>query len=299
MSARASGVRIWLQLFRAPNLFTVPGDPLAGYLVANSGFVDWRLPVVIFASLCFYAAGLLMNDLADVAEDRLERPTRPLPSGAAAPGTVRLVLWSLNAMGLAALAGTAQPAAFIAGLAVVAGVWSYNRVTKRIPVLGALNMGACRAGSVLIGAFAGPLVTWQMGLIPAAMIGLYIAAVTHLARYETHPRVPVIARLLPFVALLLTVPKVVSYALLAPAKSSAAVLLGAAGVWVLWLAICMFKRPAPFLPPLIGAHIRVLLVLQAAICWFADPWEIGPWAAAVLLAMWPISTLVSRRFYAS
>src|SRR5882724_1410928 len=82
-TAPASHWRTWLQLLRAPNLFTVPGDPLAGFLLATGGHLDHRLPMVIVASLCFYSHGLLLNDLADIREDRRERPTRPLPSRAA------------------------------------------------------------------------------------------------------------------------------------------------------------------------------------------------------------------------
>src|SRR6266567_8976267 len=90
MSASAKW-RAWLQLLRAPNLFTVPGDPLAGFLLATAGRPDIRLVFAITASLCFYCHGLLLNDLADLAEDRRDRPNRPLPSGAASPGAVRMV----------------------------------------------------------------------------------------------------------------------------------------------------------------------------------------------------------------
>ncbi|MEA3189035.1 MAG: hypothetical protein QOD99_2865, partial [Chthoniobacter sp.] len=75
----APRLRTWLQLFRAPNLFTVPGDPLAGYLLVVRGSFNGAVLPAIGASICFYAAGLLMNDLADFAEDRRERPERPLP----------------------------------------------------------------------------------------------------------------------------------------------------------------------------------------------------------------------------
>ena len=78
---RPSKFRTWLQLFRAPNLFTAPGDPLAGYLLANFGAgIDGTLPLVIIACLLFYGAGLLLNDFADLEEDRRDRPSRPLPS---------------------------------------------------------------------------------------------------------------------------------------------------------------------------------------------------------------------------
>ena len=75
-------LRAWLQLFRVPNLLTVPGDPLAGFLIAAGGRLDSRAACAVVASLAFYAAGLAMNDLADFAEDTRERPKRPLPSGA-------------------------------------------------------------------------------------------------------------------------------------------------------------------------------------------------------------------------
>src|SRR5436190_7298805 len=134
-------LRTWLQLFRAPNLFTVPGDPLCGYLLANSSVYGWDLLLPICASLFFYGAGLLMNDLADEDEDRRERPNRPLPSGAASRTAVRAALWALNLAGLGLLALSWHRDAMIFGVMLVVAVWLYNRVTKGWPVVGALNMG--------------------------------------------------------------------------------------------------------------------------------------------------------------
>jgi hypothetical protein len=31
---KADGIKSWIQLLRVPNLFTVPGDPLAGFCLA-------------------------------------------------------------------------------------------------------------------------------------------------------------------------------------------------------------------------------------------------------------------------
>lgn len=292
-------LRTWLQLFRAPNLFTVPGDPLAGYLFANSGVNSWDLLLPIFASLCFYGAGLLMNDLADLVEDRRDRPDRPLPSGAISAPKVRLVMWSLNGVGLAACILTDRHAVFQVGLGLVVSVWLYNRVTKGWPIVGALNMGLCRGLSVMLGACSGPLAVGQLGMLPAITIGLYIAAVTNLARHETRPRVPVAARLLPSVALIFGSIGGALNALWAPAKVPSLVILLLAIVMVVALAGRMFRSPAPALPPIIGAHIRLLLPLQAAMSYMAAPWDLGPPSAAVLLACWPLSSLVSRRFYAS
>lgn len=294
-------LRTWLQLLRAPNLFTVPGDPLAGFLFSNMGEINGTLVLVMVASLCFYGAGLLHNDLADEAEDRRERPQRPLPSGAATRGSVRAAMCALNAAGLLVLYFTDHPVvALKVGGALVIVVWLYNRVTKGWPVIGALNMGACRGLSVMLGAFTGPVpFPIDLGLPVAMIFTLYIAAVTNLARHETRPHVPILARLLPILPVTLGALALSKFALFSPAKVPAVAIFGLAVASTAWLLVKMFRSPAPPLPPLIGAHIRVLLPLQAAVCYSADPWAAGRIAAIVLLACWPLSREVSRRFYAS
>ena len=207
---------------------------------------------------------------------------------------------TLNTAGLAALWFTGSLSAVEVGLALVAAVWLYNRVTKHWPVIGALNMGACRGLSVALGALVGPIPHLQpLGFFIAILFALYIAAVTNLARHETRERVPVLARLLPLVPATLCALPGIGVALQAPARMPAmlifALIVGNAG----WLAVKMFRRPAPPLPPMIGAHIRLLLPMQAAFCFLAEPWGSGRVAAITLLACWPLSRMVSRRFYAS
>src|SRR3954468_372622 len=151
MRSNPSAVRVWLQLFRAPNLFTVPGDPLVGFLLANGSDVDRSVVFAIIASLCFYAAGLLMNDLADEAEDLRERPSRPLPSRAVGRRSVWMVMALLCVAGFGALAAGRQPAVLAAGGGLLAAIALYNWVTKGWPVIGAINMGLCRSFSLMLG----------------------------------------------------------------------------------------------------------------------------------------------------
>ena len=70
-------LRAWLALLRPPNLFTVPGDLVAGFAVAGGiGAGLWpRLPWVVAASLLLYASGLLLNDWCDRDIDAQERRT--------------------------------------------------------------------------------------------------------------------------------------------------------------------------------------------------------------------------------
>jgi len=61
----------WLRLFRLPNLLTVPGDVLAGFLLTSTITAGaWgKLLLAIPSSLMLYAAGLLLNDLFDYTQE--------------------------------------------------------------------------------------------------------------------------------------------------------------------------------------------------------------------------------------
>src|SRR5262249_2804443 len=148
------------------------------------------------------------NDLADLDEDRRERPNRPLPSGAAPPRTVWIVAGILGVVALVicALVGRLM---FFVGLALLAAIVLYNLWAKRIAILGPLNMGLCRGLSLLLGATAG-LLDSHLKLPPTVIVAasgltLYIALVTHLARIETQAQPPKGPRVLPYVGLILAI----------------------------------------------------------------------------------------------
>lgn len=327
MPSRPSLIRTWLQLFRAPNLFTVPGDPLAGYLLASFGAVEPRLALAIGASLCFYAAGLLLNDLADLREDREERPDRPLPSGAAKPAAVVAVMIALTVAALA-LCAKAGPATLAAGIALGLVIATYNLGAKHFPFIGALNMGTCRALSMLLGATAVPhgeltiplMMRGRLDHLAVAMVivVLFIAAVTDLARFETKPKVPHLAKWLPLLPLIagalwfLSHISPIAYAqelpflgellddreVMVSARRICAVLLIVANIRVALVAWQLERNPADPVPPQIGELIRTLLVIQAGLC-AASGGIPGSFASMALLALWPLSRLASHRFYAS
>jgi 4-hydroxybenzoate polyprenyltransferase len=335
--------KTWLQLLRAPNLFTVPGDPLAGFLLASGGLLHRNLAVAIGASLCFYCVGLLLNDLADLAEDRRDRPSRPLPSGAASVRSVSAVAILLAAVALL-LCVMLNSIGLFFGLVFLATIASYNYWTKRIGILGPINMGLCRGLSVFLGAIAAtatlqplttpapevadmpPIVSHESDgttvlnfyayagriefpashhLVLWAFLGvtIYIAAVTHLARIETLSDPPKLPRTLPFLALVWVI---IPFFLLAFDRThflrNSNIWLYLISAYTLYAGFKIHKRlthqPSPPIPPMIGQLIRLLLPLQAIFC-VASRSVAGGIAAATLLALWPISRSVSRRFYAS
>lgn len=298
--------RTWLQLFRAPNLLTVPGDPIAGYMLASFGLVEDKLWPAVGASLCFYAGGLLLNDLADLAEDRRERPNRPLPSGAASPRTVLAVFVILAAVALWLCWGIDR-VTFATGGALLLSITLYNCLTKKIPVVGALNMGLCRGLSVLLGATAvshGDLTYRLIAfgrldhlVIAAGLIAFYIAAVTNLARFETQAAVPTAAKWLPAMALTVGGGIFLSH-LSSSSQGGSMPLLLITLVSAFQIAWNLTRDSALPVPPEIGKLIRLLLLIQAALCAAVGGVE-GSIAASALVLLWPISRLLSRWFYAS
>ena len=75
----------YLQLFRIPNIFTVPPDILGGYFVTAINNVPslnyFDAFILVFSSIFLYIGGLVTNDLFDIRKDKIERPNRPLSSG--------------------------------------------------------------------------------------------------------------------------------------------------------------------------------------------------------------------------
>ncbi|MFH0880470.1 MAG: UbiA family prenyltransferase [Lentisphaerota bacterium] len=320
----------WLQLFRVPNLFTVPGDPLAGFFLAVRGDFGWVAPALaVTASLCFYSAGLLLNDVADVRRDQTERPDRPLPSGKVRRKTVVIIAVLLAAAG-AFCCASLGPLASRMGLLLLAAILLYDFGLKTVPIIGPLIMGSCRGLSLLLGAVAMPTAS---SLAPTVMmasvvLGLYIAVVTQLARYETEPDRPgkirsahvgvLVAGMLAFLALApplesmawlgfmgafltaILLSLTVAYRLVLYPKKLAYV---AEENWSIksmdTLSDPMPRQAVSFFPSVIGLLISNLIFIQAAFCMSAGHHPAAFWTGVGLLVAWPVNRMLSLRFYAS
>jgi 4-hydroxybenzoate polyprenyltransferase len=181
----------WLRLVRLPNHATAVADVLAGFLIVSRlRTIGWPTPALwwaALASVAFYAAGMVLNDVFDVEIDREERPERPLPSGriglrsAVLAGSLLLSLGSIAACATALAAHSPWPALVGAGL--TAAVWIYDRHAKSTP-FGPIAMGACRSLNWLLGmtAAGGPRVAAEW-LLPIGM-GVYVMGITLYARDE-------------------------------------------------------------------------------------------------------------------
>lgn len=296
----------WLQFVRAPNLFTVPGDPLAGFFLAGGAIGAQARPLALACcvGLLLYAAGLVLNDLADEATDAEERPGRPLPSGRIRRTSAHGALFLFaTAAGISSLfCGEHTPAL---ATALAWAVVAYNLWTKRIPVLGELNMGACRALNVLIGASAAGAAPYVPFLaLGAASVFLYIVAVTMVARFEANPArsgTGIWAPLLTtgFLCALIALPTFHS------GHPNRITGLAAAAAWILTVGIAYMKVKrtdqelrTSVVPSAIGVFVRGLIPLQA--CLVAMSGMPGSAVAAIcLLALFIPATFVGRYIYGS
>lgn len=178
------------RLLRPANIVTSVADVWAGAAVSYGLvglFVDGErfaasLALLSASTACLYGGGVVLNDYFDAALDTLERPERPIPSGAISKNTAGLLGAALLLLGIiaACLAGMAPGGL---AFAIAASVLSYNSQMKSHSWLGPLNMGLCRALNLLLGVSVVPELAWRMswlGLFPL----IFITAVTVISRGE-------------------------------------------------------------------------------------------------------------------
>lgn len=173
----------WLTLARISNSPTVASNVLAGCALAGIAAPDGRVARLALALVAFYTAGMALNDLCDRAWDRRMRPERPLASGAISARAAGAAVLVLLLGGELLLASVSAEAA-LAGGALVALIVAYDAWHKGNP-LSPLVMGGTRALCYVV-AFAGIAAARPSRevLAAAAVLGLYTAALTTLARAE-------------------------------------------------------------------------------------------------------------------
>lgn len=284
-------IRAWLELIRLPNLFTVPGDPLAGMFLAyaltkqSAGFspeaffltAGWLL----LASLMLYTAGLLLNDFVDYSEDLATRPGRPLPSGRV-KRTQAMVAGALLLGGAQVVATIVAPQSWLLVSCLILLILLYNFFLKRIPFLGVFTMGLCRGANVLLGASVLTSELFHPLLVSAGLVStFYIFAVSLLAKDETQKLPAGFKKYLPLIGccgiLVFAIGYGVTSLLLYPVNAAsynlAVFLLAiffAIAIFILYKNIMLLRFMSRMelkqLPGVIGAYIRLLIPIQTLFC---------------------------------
>lgn len=183
---RAGGekARAVLQLLRIPNVFTAMADVLAGYLIAALHVFSVKpLFAVLAATACIYSLGCVLNDLMDRETDRVERPSRPIPSQAVTITEAVVITFILVALGFLSAWGAGFHALVIACLLILLVV-VYDVFSKQDAFWGPLGMAGCRALNLGLGMSPHPAGIGIYGVLPFLTLG-YVFGLTVLSRLET------------------------------------------------------------------------------------------------------------------
>ena len=204
-----SQLRAWAQLVRIPNTLTACADVLAGFTLAVGAWwqisgISPSLVVASVSSICLYWAGMVLNDVHDLAEDVSNRRNGPLVSGLISVRIANTAGWALLVVGVV-LAGVSAnllptedkvtPFWIVAATASIlaSAIVAYDSSLKSTPV-GPILMGLCRGLNLLIGVSLGACMEWQRELdwssIVPATIGLvlFVTGITLAASREGHPK---------------------------------------------------------------------------------------------------------------
>jgi 4-hydroxybenzoate polyprenyltransferase len=174
----------YFQLVRLPNVFTAAADSLAGWLLVRGTLAEpgrW-VPLTV-ASMAIYGAGIALNDVFDYEIDRVERPKRPLPSGAVSTQFARILGATLLVVGLA-LSCLGGVRSFIVAATLIACVVAYDVGGKRT-VFGPELMGACRGLNLMLGLSASANFGGPTAWLVAASMAVFVAGITWISRSET------------------------------------------------------------------------------------------------------------------
>ena len=197
-----SPLSAWAQLVRLPNVFTVLADVGAAFLVGRprARHRSGRLVLVLLAGVALYWAGMILNDVFDVEQDRQQRPNRPIPAGQISLEQARCAGWGLLLIGNRAGGGKRLrsrrrirqapgcPPLWVSRWRCM--IVAYDGPLKKTPLAPAA-MGGCRVLSFLLGAAAllcrrrrdsrfspGTSSPSPLGF------GIYVMGITTMARHE-------------------------------------------------------------------------------------------------------------------
>lgn len=199
----------YLKLVRISALPTLWSNTLTAFWIGFFGmvstpvprFVDvWAVLVIFGTSTCLYLAGMVLNDVFDAKNDAIERPERPIPSGRVSAGFAAFFGWTLLFAGLLGVEicfnQTSNPFVRQTGFLLAICIVGYDALLKHLPVIGPIAMGACRFFNILF-VFAVTGYAWQWsvlipfrfgewdaGLAYPWLVGIYVAALTTLSRFE-------------------------------------------------------------------------------------------------------------------
>jgi 4-hydroxybenzoate polyprenyltransferase len=239
---QSSKFKAFLELGRVPNLPTCISNATAGFYLAGGNLIETPLLwfSAVLAIVCFYEAGMVLNDLCDYSLDQAQRSSRPLPSGRATPVESVALLIVLLASGLG-IVRYFIPQAIPIAWGLLGLVFVYNW-THQWLVTSPILMGACRGSVYLLAASAAGWKINEMNLelwLMAGTLMIYISAISFIARFELENRTDLIQKFSILVAALCLAVPVLNhdqFSFLIACTFSAAL------AWLTWIAARLLYR---------------------------------------------------------
>jgi 4-hydroxybenzoate polyprenyltransferase len=316
--------RAVLELLRAPLLLSPAADVIAGWVVAWTSVAHrvtstgqhplpaahgW--PALLVAALtgtCLLAAGMTLNGLVDLPEDRRRKPDRPLPRGALSARSAWW-LWALSTLGALSLAASLSREVLGVAASIVLLSALYHAGWKRLRLPGCLTLGAARGLDLALGglAFAAVLpdpagaaearamagVDTMILLAAALAYGLYMFGASLHASTDDEGGGAAWSRAgLSVCGLMLLAPAVAGLAVHGPAASSL-FSIGIAG-WALTRLAYAWRRLSA--PVVTGVALSGLYLFHASLCLSQGALAWGPLGAGLVLALFAGSRLLLRSF---
>ncbi|MDX1532389.1 MAG: geranylgeranylglycerol-phosphate geranylgeranyltransferase [Rhodothermales bacterium] len=165
-------MRALVQLSRPLNVGMMLAGVAVGGLLAAGG-AAFSAPAAGPLVLAMVSAALIgaganaINDVFDLAIDRVNRPDRPLPSGRLTVGAARAAWAGASALGIG-LAAFLSLLHLVVAAASVALLWAYSAWLKRLPLAGNLAVALVLALAIGYGGFAVRPAGWEAVLLGAA-----------------------------------------------------------------------------------------------------------------------------------
>ncbi len=288
------------RLLRLPNLFTLPGDVLCGFMLAqvypayslkSNVSYGWSIHFLILISILVYCFGLIQNDICGYEEDcAFGREKRPLVNG-----SISLTVAKILALGSVLLALIFSFAVNTTTLSIVLTILLfstlYNILSPRFPRLSSPIMGSCRGLNVLLGASAFGMEIFNFEVANFSLIAcvlfhfLYITSVTLIASREESEGPSKLVSLFPFFSTIVLICFVPHFTFVA------------FGIWVFCLTITLSKKSTPqFVGQSVGMLISSLILIQ--LCWISA--LTGDLTLiSIILILYFANHAVSKMFYSS
>ncbi len=186
-------IRAFILLLRPANILTSISDVWAGFAVSGTIYFSFRnhetvfnnqiaFVLLTFSMTLICAGDMILADYFNLYHDRVDHPEKPLPQGtiskmfATFSGFTFLILGSFFSF-------LVNPVAGVIALLLCIIALFYNVYGRYHSLIGPLNMGFFRGGSLLLGISIMPsAIGFNFAIVFIPIV--YIAAITSISRFE-------------------------------------------------------------------------------------------------------------------